>query len=274
MRPIEYTTSEDLDTSDVFVVDGNQGTRKLSAYEALFEMLEAVGGGYYKQQYTRGRHLGTSVTPEQIAAIRNGSFKGLWLGDYWVINDIVWRIVDFNYWLRYHGTTHNYGTPHAVIMPDRELYNALMNSQNTTGDGYMNTEMYKNHLNLARNIIAAAFGPYVIPHVAMFSSGTNPATGEISVISDVSTSLEIPSESQLFGSKNLEILPADPWLRDKTNLKQLALFRHWGWVGESNSMWVRNIASRYAFGAVFNNGWLQAQDANVATGVRPIFSIG
>ena len=48
----------------------------------------------------RGKNLGTSVTTAQYNAIKAGTFDDLYIGDYWVINGVTWRIAAFDYYLR------------------------------------------------------------------------------------------------------------------------------------------------------------------------------
>ena len=47
----------------------------------------------------RGKNLGTTVTEEQWEAISSGSFTDLYIGDYWVIGGVNWRIAAFDYYL-------------------------------------------------------------------------------------------------------------------------------------------------------------------------------
>lgn len=42
----------------------------------------------------RGKHLGESITEEQLEVIRDGSFADLYVGDYWEINGVKYRIAD------------------------------------------------------------------------------------------------------------------------------------------------------------------------------------
>ena len=69
----------------------------------------------------RGKNLGTSVTTAQYNAIKAGTFDDLYIGDYWVINGVTWRIADFDYFLNCGDTSCS--THHAVIVPDTCLYN-------------------------------------------------------------------------------------------------------------------------------------------------------
>lgn len=46
----------------------------------------------------RGKSLGSAITPEQIAAIKDGSFSNMWLGDNWLIGKNTYTIVHFSYY--------------------------------------------------------------------------------------------------------------------------------------------------------------------------------
>ena len=48
----------------------------------------------------RGKNLGTAVTAAQYAAIAAGTFDDLFVGDYWVIGGVTYRIAAFDYYLR------------------------------------------------------------------------------------------------------------------------------------------------------------------------------
>lgn len=70
---------------------------------------------------SQGQNLGTHLTTAQKTAIENGSFSGLYPGDYWEINGIKWYIIDYDYYMKF---TPNDGTPactkhHLVVMPDK-----------------------------------------------------------------------------------------------------------------------------------------------------------
>ena len=87
----------------------------------------------------RGKYLGDEVTADQYAAIAAGTFDDMYIGDYWTINGVNWRIAHFDYWLNCgdsETTTH-----HVVIVPDSTLYSAKMNETNTTAGGYLHSKM-------------------------------------------------------------------------------------------------------------------------------------
>ncbi|MBR1602055.1 MAG: Hsp70 family protein, partial [Synergistaceae bacterium] len=116
--------------------------------------------------YTSGKFLGRSFTAEQSASIRAGTFDGMELGDYWRIDDVIWRIADFDYLIR--SGKVDKSKHHVMIVPDSSLYSARMNSTNSIstirGVGYIASEMYRSGLNRARQIIEGAFGKgHILP---------------------------------------------------------------------------------------------------------------
>ncbi len=66
-----------------------------------------------------------SPTPEQMAAIRDGSFKDLWIGDYWQNGNNVFRIAHFNYYQGLGGNSNNplRSKPHLIVISGGRLYN-------------------------------------------------------------------------------------------------------------------------------------------------------
>ena len=59
----------------------------------------------------RGKNLGS--TPD-YASIADGSFEDMYIGDYWPIGGINWRIAGFNY---YRNTVTNVPSNHVVVVP-------------------------------------------------------------------------------------------------------------------------------------------------------------
>ena len=87
----------------------------------------------------RGRYLGDEVTADQYVAIAAGTFNDMYIGDYWTINGVNWRIAHFDYWLHCGDTETT--THHVVVVPDTILYSAKMNETNVTTGGYMHSLM-------------------------------------------------------------------------------------------------------------------------------------
>lgn len=51
---------------------------------------------YMHRNIFRGKSLGESITAEQLEVIRDGSFRDLYVGDYWEINGTKYRIADIH----------------------------------------------------------------------------------------------------------------------------------------------------------------------------------
>ena len=47
----------------------------------------------------RGKLLGNAVTSQQYADIANGTFADMYIGDYWTIGSITYRIAAFDYYI-------------------------------------------------------------------------------------------------------------------------------------------------------------------------------
>ena len=132
------------------------------------EALVYSGAGAHNSVY-RGKDLGTSVTAEQYAAIAAGTFDDLYIGDYWTIGGVTYRIAAFDYYL------HTGDTPctdhHAVIVPDSGMYEAAMNNSNTTDGGYYGSKLRTSGLEPAKATILSAFGAdHILTHRQLLSN--------------------------------------------------------------------------------------------------------
>lgn len=272
MKITEYPTLTELSGDNVFLVDGTTGTKKISATDLLLSTLHMISPENHRLIF-RGKNLGTSFTSVQKAVVQNGSFKDLWLGDYWVINGVNWRIVDFDYW-------YNLGNPvftkhHLVIMPDTALYNAKMNDSSITTGGYTGSAMYKTNLENAKTTVANAFGSALLTHkdylINAVTSGY-PSNGAF-----VDSSVELPNECMIYGS--FISSPGDPGTgavkRYTINKTQFSMFRVAPkYIQTGNGYWLRDVASGTHFARVDAYGAAQITGAANEYGVRPVFAIG
>ena len=118
----------------------------------------------------RGKHLGESITDEQLTAIRDGTFDGLYIGDYWEKDGTIYRIADINYWKGV-GYQESVQRPHILIVPDTALGSGQMHTSNSTSGGYKSSTMKTVRLNQIANSLPDAFKNILISH-RMFSDGT------------------------------------------------------------------------------------------------------
>lgn len=219
----------------------------------------------------RGKNLGTSVTAEQYAAISSGKFTDLYIGDYWVIKGVTYRIAAFDYYYNCGDT--NFTKHHVVIVPDTSLYKAQMNTSNVTTGGYTGSAMYKSNLAQAKTTIKAAFGSaHVLTKRELLTNAVNGNTpsGWAWFDSDV----ELMNEVQAYGSvawgahdgNGYNVASGDGqfplFMFDRTKLHN------------REDYWLRDVASATYFSNVYTGGLAGYYAASASLGVRPAFCIG
>lgn len=219
----------------------------------------------------RGKNLGTSVTAEQYAAISSGKFTDLYIGDYWVIKGVTYRIAAFDYYYNCGDT--NFTKHHVVIVPDTSLYKAQMNTSNVTTGGYTGSAMYKSNLAQAKTTIKAAFGSaHVLTKRELLTNAVNGNTpsGWAWFDSDV----ELMNEVQAYGSvawgahdgNGYNVASGDGqfplFMFDRTKLHN------------REDYWLRDVASAASFSGVNSGGDANYGGASNSLGVRPAFCIG
>lgn len=222
----------------------------------------------------RGKNLGTALTAEQKANIQNGTFKDLWLGDYWVIGGQNWRIADMDYWYNQGDTA--FTVHHLVIMPDRTLYSAKMNETNTTEGGYAGSDMRMANLAAAKTTIQNAFGSAVLTHREFLVNAVT--NGYPSSSAWYNSDVELPNEIMMYGS--YIHAPAndgsDAPRRDTISKTQLALMQTAPKFINPNrqTQWLRDVISSARFATVDGTGSASFYYASGPLGVRPVFPIG
>lgn len=331
----DYEKVKDFDDSALFVFDQNDkvGTRSMFARDmggALLRMMsqeeinDILGEkpidnrtdllDYLDPMLTvadrkliyRGRNLGTEFTEEQKTAIAAGTFRGLFLGDYWVIGDVKHRIVDFDYWynivtsLGESDQPETFKTHHLCMWPDNivsfssEGYTFCVyhtgNSLESVGTKIPN--VYASVLSdsgFINSTITDFFGPNILSHPRI-SIVTIPSN-------DYSTwsqgwdirKFENPDYMKLFGYCGLG-------RGDNTypSLSQIAICGLLGagskWINEDNTIsdgvilneenrvayWLDEPYSQSLIGAISWNGTIGHYVINNAGygGIRPLYAVG
>lgn len=219
----------------------------------------------------RGKNLGTSVTAEQYAAISSGKFTDLYIGDYWVINNVIYRIAAFDYYYNCGDT--NFTKHHVVVVPDTSLYKAQMNTSNVTTGGYTGSAMYKSNLAQAKTTIKAAFGSaHVLTKRELLTNAVNGNTP--SGWAWFNSNVELMNEVQVYGSvawgahdgNGYNVASGDGqfplFMFDRTKLHN------------REDYWLRDVSSAPYFSLVGSFGFANAGGASGSFGVRPAFCIG
>lgn len=270
----ELTQVNALVSGNKLLVGTTEGNKAIAAEDALFAMLDSFAPVELRRVLFRGKNLGTALTAVQKAAIKDGSFKGMFLGDYWSIGGRIWRIVDMDYWYNCGDTA--FTSHHLVIMPDEALYNAQMNTTNITTGGYVGSEMYKKNLANAKTIVNAAFQGSVLTHREHLCNAV--ANGKQSGGAWFDSSIELPSEIMMYGhihfgnASDGNTIP-NIYTPSKT---QLALFMVCPRfiTDRSHVQWLRDVVSSAGFAVVDNYGNANYYGASNSGGVRPVFPVG
>ena len=230
----------------------------------------------------RGKSLGSTVTTAQYAAIKAGTFDDLYIGDYWTIGGVNYRIAAFDYYLNSGDT--NCTTHHVVIVPDTCLYNAQMHNTssggyeggaaNTTAGGYVGSDMYKSNLEQAKTTIKSAFSGHVLKHRIYLTNAV--ANGRASGGAWCDSEVDLMCEQMVYGSGIFS--PVSDGSNVPANYRveksQLPLFQHEpSRICNRNNWWLRDVITASYFANVYNNGNANYNNASISYGVRPAFCI-
>lgn len=259
----------------------NFRTKTVEGTEAKIAPLLFNNAGAHNAIY-RGKSLGNTVTTAQYAAIKAGTFDDLYIGDYWTIGGVNYRIAAFDYYLNSGDT--NCTTHHVVIVPDTCLYNAQMHNTssgswengaaNTTAGGYVGSDMYKSNLEQAKTTIKSAFSGHVLKHRIYLTNAV--ANGRASGGAWCDSEVDLMCEQMVYGNgifspvSDGSNVPAN----HRVEKSQLPLFQHEpSRICNRATWWLRDVITASAFARVYYHGHADYGDASDSYGVRPAFCI-
>lgn len=240
--------------------------------DADVSLLASANAGAHNAIY-RGNYLGTSVTTEQYAAISAGTFDDLYIGDYWTIGGVNYRIAAFDYYLNSGDT--DCTTHHVTMVPDDSMYSHVMNDSNVTTGGYVGSKMYTTGLADAKTTINNAFGSaHILTHRQQLCNAVS--NGKPSGSSWYDSTVELMTEHNVYGGNvygagnNGSTIPA-LFTVDKSQYP-LFSFRP-DLISNRNWFWLRDVVSAAFFANVTKSGGALCDIASLSGGVRPAFSI-
>ena len=235
----------------------------------------------------RGWNLG-ALNATHIANIRNGSFRDMFIGDYFSINGSNYVIAGINY-KRGHGDNISLGN-HLLLMPDRfsKLDDGTvmksdgktthyMNDTDTTAGGFANTKLYKTYMPSIQKRLEADFGDHLLTFREIVSTHVD-ANGAPDQAEWRDAKLAIPNEVMVYGTTLNGNNKNGSWHNVGDDDTQLPLFRlNSDEIANRRdlSFWLRDIHSATEFANVSNDGdasWGGASRNWI--GVRAFFLIG
>lgn len=304
----DYQKVSTVEGTDTLLMETENGTRGILASILSKRMLELIDiHGYcgmmnnvaknnpaiseiIRRNVWRGSNLGTSITAAQWNAIANQTFDNMFCGDYWILNNKIYRIMDFNYWM-------NTGdirciTPHVVLMLDKAdlFWNTTMNDTKESKPyaiSDLRDEQFDpsigNDVTAIINIVAADIGGrnHYLSHREVFQSISHNNHSSGSMWYD--SLIEVPSERMLTGCTShspsgdgSEIID-----NDTNSSTQLAAFRLNNSLiisSDKQNYWLRdyiggNMPTGPAFTLVNKYGSVSYNAATTLHGNRPVFGI-
>lgn len=226
----------------------------------------------------RGKNLGTSVTADQYAAISAGTFKDMFIGDYWVINGVNWRIAAFDYWWNNGDTACS--KHHIVIVPDSSLATAKMNNTSITTGAYVGSDFYTGANSntgkaTARTAINNAFGSaHILTHREYLKNAVT--NGYESAGAWYDSTFELMTEQMVYGCKvfgnviNGTNVP-ESYTIDNAQLPLFALDH--SKICNRGGWWSRAVVGSTYFAFMDAGGGCYYANAGATIGIRPAFGI-
>lgn len=268
--------------STTLIPVANKGTNagNVISVEDLKKQIVNPGFGVGEHNRFRGKNLGTSFTTTQSTNIVNGSFEDLYVGDYWTIANVTYRIAGVDCVYNRGDTALN--KHHLVIVPDKQLYTHQMchtesggyvagAANNTTEGGYANSYGRTTGLTAAETTIVGAFGDaHVLSYRDYLSNAVTDGTASAGAWTDCR--IELMSEMMVYGSC-IRCAPSTQEVGIFTF--QLPLFAQAPYYINfgRQALWLRSVVSAQRFASVHNSGFAYAYSASYAYGIRPLFLI-
>ena len=226
----------------------------------------------FHNAYPRCKYLGTAITSAQNTAIKNRTYDDLFIGDYWTINGVNWRIVAIDYYYNVGDT--NFDKGNIIVMPDTVLYSAQMNTTDTTAGAYAGSLMRTQNLNNARTIAQNAFGSHLANHRIILANSVD-SSGPNNWGWYDSDGVELPSEVQIYGTRIWgSALRGYDVATQKQQFPLMMLAPQF--VNIRQSYWLQDVSSGSVssyFALVYYLGDIDDDYASNSFGVRPFVTL-
>lgn len=267
----------------VTIFDNGKEVSKARLADVYYSL---IPDGIAHNNVFRGKNLG-ALTDTHIANIQNGTFRDMFIGDYFSINNSNYVIAGINY-KRHHGDNADLGN-HLLLMPSdwsktpTETLNPsgstthFMNDTDTTAGGFANTKLYKTYLPQIQQKLETDFGAHLMNFRTVVSTHVDdsgaPDQGEWR-----DAKVGIPNEVMIYGTTLNGNNKNNAWYNTGDENSQLPLMR----LNDSErcnnragAIWLRDILSSSEFASAGSYGdayWGGA--SSTWYGVRAFFLIG
>lgn len=259
-----------MDGANKLLIGTTEGNQAISINAFYWALLDATLTGSERRNYFRGKNLGSGFTDEQLQSVWNGTFKGLFTGDYWeAASGRVWRIADFDYWWNV-GDTDPVKTHHVVIFPDRPIGYSVWSTH--LNDGFASSELRTNGAKIVSEALYNDFGPRTADTYSLLSRRERLSTamlnGETTGISWYAVDAIPPSCEMIYGYQ----VPTQTHVGGQTSCFRLALLslrpEYIILDRDDDQYWMFEIATSTAVYLVHPFRTLYVAQANASKGIR------
>ena len=273
------------DTNNDFLMTFNDGSESKTRLRDAFYSLVPDGAPTHNNVF-RGQNLG-ALNATHIANIQNGTFRDMFIGDYFSINGSNYVIAGINY-KKGHGDNSPLGnhlvlmpqdwskTPTQKLAPDGST-TRYMNDTDTTAGGFAGSKLYKTYLPQIQQKLESDFGSNLMTFRTIVSTHVD-ASGAPDQGEWRDAKVSIPNEVMIYGTTLNGNNKNSSCYNIGDENSQLPIMRLNDAERNFNrilSIWLRDIhsASAFAFADTYgDDSWIAASDA--WRGVRAFFLIG
>ena len=273
-------------TESAWIDELKNGEEYVALKETVAALTADEAGNHNAQFYDKNAGLFTDAIS---AAIRNGTFTGIYPGMYFDFANVPYtyvdendeeqsstysgrmRILDLDYFLRCGDS--DLTAHHVVVAPDTNMYTAPMNATHTTDGGYVGSKMRTVYLKRAEAIFKACFGEsHILKHRMLLT--TTVVNGKPTAVAWCDSYVDLMNELMVYGS--YVFAPANDGVtipyRYTESKSQLAAFRHKHSLITIHNQWwwLRDVVSAACFASVDAAGICGCHVAGPSGGgVRP-----
>ena len=279
MRTIITGALADLDTVDKdSIVDAvnevlatvTEHGQWLDGLQELFDHFGIAGAGL-ANAICVDEEVPDTILTTKASEILNGTFEGLWVGQYIKDSTQKYRFGDFDYRLHMGDTeiTHH----HILTVPDNNMYNAVMNDSNVTTGAYVGSKMFTTNLQTAIDTIVNKFGSaHVLEHRTHLQNAVT--NGYPSGGTWYSRKVDLMTEEMVYGSREYKSAVAGTNIPNdyQIDYSQLSIFRlRRDLICNRAWYWLRDVVNAAYFANVNSYGRCDYNYASISGGVRPAF---
>ncbi len=237
----------------------------------------------YHNSIYRGKFLGNSVTAAQWEAISNGTFTDMFVGDYWIINNVKYVIADFDPYYRC-GDNISLGH-HIAVIPESYMVSAPWNAgSNDTSKMYFKSDVRivtiqggtsggdpnVDSTSGVQGTIISAFGAsHVLKYRALYPSAQS--SGSATSWAWMDARVELLNEIEVYGTQAWTDNGHGNGHEIGITKRQLSIFRlNPAFANIRASWWLRSVGSAAGACVVHGDGNASNAGASYSVGVRPL----